>query len=148
MSKLNDLKGVSNGFTLLLRAFLEKQSTGLNSCLANKNVRNDIDYFRLAIEDQLYKLIKTSPIENIKVIGKKTETMVKQVDILLKSDYFRKRMPIFKSDSRSLHMASYYYTSIRNYTNEAKKISLKELPKFQQRVSLEFFFCYFFFNFI
>ena len=137
MSKLNDLKGVGNGFTLLLRAFAEKQSTELNSCVANKNVRNDIDYFRLAIEDQLYKVITTSPFENIKVIGKKTETMIKQADILLKSDYFRKRMPIFKSDSRSLHTVSYNYTSIRNYADEAKKISLKDMPKFQQRVSLE-----------
>jgi len=139
MSKLNDLKGVSNGFTLVVRAFLEKQSTELNQCLTNKNVRNDIDYFRLALEDQLYKVITTSPIENIKAIGNKTETMMRQAGTLFKSDYFRKRMPIFKTDSRSLHTVSYNYTSVRHYVDDAKKINLKEMPKFQHRVSLKFF---------
>lgn len=133
-SRLNDLKGVGNGFGLLVRTFLEQRSSHLNKCLNNKNIQNDLDFFRLKVEDEFYNFTRRSPIESLEYFNKKAQVIMRQTDTLFKSD-LRKRMPIFSSSTRSLHSLS-YFNSTRSYASDApKKINLKDLPKFQHKLS-------------
>lgn len=133
MSKLNDLKGVGNGFGILFRNFLQQQLNECNKCLCNKNVQNDMEFFRLKVENQFTNVFR-SPAENLELLSKKAQVLMRQTDTLFKSD-LSKRMPIFSSTTRSLH--SLTYTTSRYYSSDIpKKINLNNLPKFQHKVSL------------
>ncbi len=122
MSKINELKGIGNGFGLLIKSFLEQKSIDLNKCLTNKNYQNDIDYFRLVIENELINIFKRSPIENIKVLTDKSQVLVRQAEQL------KKKMPIFSQSKRNFH------STFRLRVDIPKKINLNDLPKFQHKV--------------
>lgn len=159
-SRLKELSGFGNGVCLVCQSFYKISSEQIKHCTQNKNIQKDIQSILGEAEEQISKLVRSSPQENIKTIINKTGTFYQQTNTLLKSDYMAKNMPNFFSPKRSITTYSWYivnqknqfnYIQRRNFVSESPKetpnienkkaetkkkgINLKEMHKFEHKLN-------------
>ena len=107
-SKLNELQGLGNGVWLVLKSFVDLRSQHAAKCLADKNFQNDLEHFRLMFEDQFSRMLSKSPDEQLRTVYKKGETLLRQTNILFKSDLVNKYMPQFFTQKRAFSVLNNY----------------------------------------
>ena len=110
-SKLNELKGLGNGVSLVFRSFVDLKTNKVKRCLTDKNYQNDMEHFRHLFEDQLSRILSSSPEESLKTAYKKGETLFRQTNTLLKSDLVNKYMPNFFNQKRNIYILSSSYSN-------------------------------------
>lgn len=102
-SRITDLNGMGNGVSLVLKSCCNLRSQQIRQFLQNKNVHEDIFNILSTAESQVSKCVKNTPQENLQTLIKKSETLYKQSNKLLQSDYVSKNMPNFFSPKRNLY---------------------------------------------
>lgn len=146
-SRLNDLQGVSNGLSLMLRSFCKLQSDKC-TLYARSFVQKDLETFKLNLESKFSESISKSPTENLELLAKKANTFLNQANTLFKSGAFS-QSNLFGS-RRNYHtqaaLSKYYRlgTSPKYYSTTVDKIvdtpTLKNtkpninVPKFKHKV--------------
>ena len=147
LSKLNDLRGFGNGISLVLKSCCRLKTDHLSQLLQNRNIKNDIDFFKSEAESQLSKLLSESPADTLKTVANKAGAFYEQTNKLLRSDLFSKQLPNFFVSKRSIHLSvSYrhplprpYFSSHRNLSDDSTKktqsLNLKDAHTFEHKVS-------------
>jgi hypothetical protein len=149
-SRLNELQGISNGVNLVLRSLCAQQTARFN---LNARVvsMNDLDYFKMSLENKLGDMATKSPQEQVQTVANKASVFVRQFNTILQSNVLN-RVGFF-APKRNLHsMARFklHHYQVRGLasttTNSAsqpikeadsktKKVSTPpNVPKFKQKV--------------
>ncbi len=140
-NRVNDLNGLGNGISMVLKQFYKLRSEQLKQCLQSTNLNSvDINHVFTEAEHQFSKYAGSQTLDNM---FKKSETLYRQTSQILNSDYVAKNMPNFMSPKRSLftHQSrTIQYIQAAAYTSDAppikpKPINLKDTHKFEHKVN-------------
>jgi hypothetical protein len=152
LSRLNELQGLSNGFSIIVKSGCRRTRLDLDHFMKSF-VSKELEYFKYEFENNIIgRVNKSSPLENLESLGKKVNAFRTQASTLLKSSDLFKNGPNFFSQTRSFHYLSkkqshvfvneiylfnqnYYYTTVKvtnvksentNAEKPSKGISLKK----------------------
>jgi hypothetical protein len=149
-SRLSDLQGMSNGVSLVLKSLCAQQ-TGCLNLNARVLSMNDLDYFKLSVENKLGDMVTKSPQEQIKTAANKASTFVRQARTILQSNvlnrtgfytssrqfYSMTKYNLYQYQARGLSTSTLNPAAEPTQDANAKKSS-PNVPKFKQKVGFFF----------
>ncbi len=111
LSRLNELQGLSNGLSIIAKSGCRKVKLDLDH-YTKSFVSKELEYFKYEFENNIIgRVTKSSPLENIEILGKKVNAFRTQAKTLLQSSDLFKNRPSFFTQTRSFHYLSYRHQS-------------------------------------
>jgi hypothetical protein len=150
-TKLNELKGLSNGLLKISKSFYELKAKECDHYM-KAFVLRDLNSFKFNFENKLSDLVRKNPMENLDALNRKASVFAQQAKTILKSDLFTKSNPFMSKRSFHTNAKSYLYVyRNRNYQTKVSQqtifkkhlflsssasINLKELNKNDTKKSM------------
>lgn len=125
-TKINELKGLSNGLLKISKSFYELKAKECDHYLKAFLLR-DLNSFKFNFESKLSDIVRKNPMENLDALNRKASVFAQQAKTILKSDLFTKSNPFMSK--RSFHTNASSYMFVYRNRNQQMRINQQTIFK-------------------
>ena len=128
-TKINELKGLSNGLLKVSKSFYELKAKECDHYMKAFLLR-DLNSFKFNFESKISDIVRKNPMENLDALNRKASVFAQQAKTILKSDLFTRSNPFMSKRSFHTNANGYLYL----YRNRNDQMRLNQ--QFKRNVHL------------